>query len=460
MGDRSVASDIYASPWAISPGDCRLALLAYDGETFDSCVTDPPYELGFMGKAWDASGVAFDPETWRQVFRVLKPGAHLLAFGGTRTYHRMVAAIEDIGFEIRDCITWHYGSGFPKSHNLSGEHEGWGTALKPASEPIVVARKPFRGTVAQNVAKHGTGAINVAGCRVDSGPPRTTHADGSFSTGLAGYEGGFKGMEHDVPAGRWPPNVLLTHSADCVRVGERSVECKQIDGAARTEATDEGKARGYGSMSGSRGLPSTTETVPAYDCAPDCPVALMDRQSGDARSAYPNNPAAAANYAGADVAPGIFGGDKAGASYSDSGGASRFFPTFEWSAEDDAPFMYCAKAATAERDAGLSHRARKRVTSKINRGNGTGERFDGGPTATRANDHPTVKPIALMRWLCRLVTPKGGLILEPFAGSGTTIVAALREGMRARGVELDAKHIEFARERIAEDSPLFNRTGT
>src|SRR5690606_15016987 len=129
-------------------------------------VCDPPYELGFMGRAWDSSGVAYRRETWEAALRVLKPGGHLLAFGGTRTYHRLACAIEAAGFEIRDCLVWLYANGFPKSRNLDGDWQGWGTALKPAHEPIVVARKPLIGTVAENVQQYGTGALNIDGCRI------------------------------------------------------------------------------------------------------------------------------------------------------------------------------------------------------------------------------------------------------------------------------------------------------
>ena len=147
-------------------GDNREVLRSMPSDSVDSIVCDPPYELGFMGKKWDASGIAYDVTLWAECLRVLKPGGHLLAFGGTRTYHRMTVAIEDAGFEIRESIAWIYSTGFPKSHNLHGEHQGWGTALKPAHEPIVVARKPLQGTVADNVTTWGVGALNIDGCRV------------------------------------------------------------------------------------------------------------------------------------------------------------------------------------------------------------------------------------------------------------------------------------------------------
>lgn len=227
-------------------GDMLVELPKLAADSFHACVTDPPYHLasivkrfgatsladdtqtsersrqgadgyaraakGFMGKQWDGGDIAFRAETWAHVYRVLKPGAFLLAFGGTRNAHRMVCAIEDAGFEIRDSILWLYGSGFPKSHNLSGEWQGWGTALKPAHEPICVARKPLVGTVAANVLKYGTGGINVDACRVEA-------VAGDYSTGgVNAHEHSGWGMapvrtkQHTL--GRWPANVAHDGSAE------------------------------------------------------------------------------------------------------------------------------------------------------------------------------------------------------------------------------------------------------
>ncbi len=241
-------TDLPEGPFDIHVGDCREVLAAMPENSFDACVTDPPYHLtsivkrfggsnaapaksngatgvykrasaGFMGQQWDGGGVAFDPETWVAVYRVLKPGAHLVAFGGSRTYHRLACAVEDAGFEIRDQIMWLYGSGFPKSHNQKDEWEGWGTALKPAHEPIVLARKPFKTTVAKNLAEHGCGALNIDGCRV------ATSDDLSGGAVSSGTEGWDRPWKHDAAAveaclrraiesvakaetlGRWPANV-------------------------------------------------------------------------------------------------------------------------------------------------------------------------------------------------------------------------------------------------------------
>ena len=337
--------------------DCQQAMQDMDAASVDSIVTDPPYGLSFMGKAWDhgVPGQVF----WDAALRVAKPGAHLLAFGGTRTYHRLVCAIEDAGWEIRDTIAWVYATGFPKSLDVSKaidkaagverevgkpgryasrrprdevpsvnayqdgvgnassalvtapatdeakQWDGWGTALKPALEPICVARKPFSGTVAENVLEHDTGALNVDGCRVETSDNLNggTYSKGAKKASESQVPGNCINREYVQPAGRWPANLIH-------------------DGS--DEAT--------------KGM----------------------------------------------------------------GEAARFF--------------YCAKASKADRGS--------------------------------FNDHPTVKPTDLMRYLCRLVTPPGGLVLDPFLGSGSTGKAAVQEGFRFVGIEKDAHSIDIARRRI------------
>jgi site-specific DNA-methyltransferase (adenine-specific) len=362
----------------------------------DAIITDPPYELGFMNKKWDSSGIAYNINIWAHCLRVLKPGGHLLAFGGTRTYHRMACAIEDAGFEVRDSINWIYGSGFPKSLDVSkaidkaagaereiiGERklggnaaqstqekggtfasntnsvgvepisvpittpstdaakqwEGWGTALKPAHEPIVLARKPFEDTVANNVMQHGTGALNIDGCRVE-----TTDSFGGGTKGTSGFAAGY---EHDgwvagSSLGRWPANVIHDGSDEVVGLFPSSKA-----GKPRPD-------RGTGGIwSESMGIP----------CGPQ---------------------------------------------YGDDGSAARFF--------------YCAKAGKSERNAGLPK---------------------------DANIHPTVKPLELMKYLCRLITPPNGIILDPFAGSGSTLVAATLEGFNSIGIEMTADYLPIIEARI------------
>lgn len=371
--------------YEILRGDCLAVLKTLPDSSFDSIVTDPPYELGFMGKAWDASGIAYNVDMWREALRVLKPGGHLLAFSGSRTYHRMTCAIEDAGFDIRDQIMWLYGSGFPKSLDVSkaidkalgaqreiisekpasgighngtafGGHaegatqkfdagpatdaarqwEGWGTALKPAHEPICVARKPLMGTVAANVLQFGTGALNIDGCRVPMSGETTVRSTGSGVRGRGdgwGMEGGVIGGSD---AGRWPANLIHDGSDEVLAAFPETKSGK----AGANPKPFSSKTEGWGNI-------------------------------------------------------GVNGHSHL---YGDEGSAARFF--------------YCAKASKSDRGPG--------------------------------NTHPTVKPLALMRYLLRLVTPPGGRALDPFAGSGSTIVAGLQEGFTMTGIELIDEHADIA----------------
>ena len=381
-------------------GDCLDVLASLPDASVDSVVTDPPYGLDFMGKHWDTGSVAFDTVVWAHCLRILKPGGHLLAFGGTRTWHRLVCAVEDAGFEIRDNIAWLYGSGFPKSLNVSkaidkaagAEREvlsatergtrlvpggdaartgqawhsderpvyvqevtapatddaklwaGWGTALKPAFEPVVVARKPLGGTVAANVLAHGVGALNIDGCRVGT-DERTNR--GMSSLGVM-HDDDWKPRDvSNTVTGRWPSNVVLD----------------------------------------------------------ECAAQEIDRQSGVSvsRATVGNRPGKTAGTYGAFV-----GQESVSMGHNDEGGASRFFPIFR----------YQAKAPKKERPV-----------------------VDG-------NAHPTVKPLELMRWLVRLVTPPGGYVLDPFAGSGTTGEAALIEGFRCLLIESEAAYLPLIMTRL------------
>ncbi len=343
-----------------------------------------------MGKQWDTGEVAFSDEFWAGVLRVLKPGGHVVAFSGTRTYHRMAVAIEDAGFEIRDQLGWVYGSGFPKSHNQHGDWEGWGTALKPAWEPIALARKPLTGTVAANLAEWGVGAINVDGCRVEtdealrdgagklwshyregeaSASRRYTDVGGTSFSLMPGIRGG-------DPRGRWPANILHDGSEEVL--------------AAFPDAKGQ---QGYvGPKHGER--PSK----------------------------------------------GIYG---------DFGARPDSHPRVE--AETSAArFFYCAKASRADRDAGLDHLPKKAGGMVSNTsGQHMTRRDEGYKPEPRANTHPTVKPTTLMQWLCRLITPPGGIILDPFMGSGSTGKAAVLEGFQFIGCEREDEYMPIATARIA-----------
>lgn len=439
--------------------DCLEYLPALRADSFDAVITDPPYHLttgkrggsgaaslnldspagrsrvttGFMGKAWDGGDVAFRAETWAEVLRVAKPGAYLLAFGGTRTYHRLTCAIEDAGWEIRDCLSWLYGSGFPKSLDVSkaidkaagaerevlgvgaascefisrgepcaghgdangryGETvhspatapatdaakqwQGWGTALKPAWEPIIMARKPFKQTVAANVQEYGTGAINIDACRIAVADPDYA----KNASGDRGHDdnrtrsmdfGMTAGKAHD--AGRWPANVVLD---------EESAE--QLDGQTGTLTSGANPTR--------RGSPKTRNTYGEFEGQKEC-----------------------------EAVRGV-----------DRGGASRFY--------------YCAKASRTERDAGLDGEKLPLLWSAGTKNPGSFQ----SPNTDRSarNNHPTVKPISLLRWLVRLVTPPGGVILDPFAGSGSTGCAAAVEGFSSALIEREAEYIPIIEKRLA-----------
>jgi DNA modification methylase len=418
----------------ILQGDCRELMATLDENSVDAIVTDPPYELGFMGKSWDASGVAFDVNTWKEALRVLKPGGHLIAFSGSRTYHRMAVAIEDAGFEIRDQIMWVYGSGFPKSHNISKgidkaagaerevvgfdvnskgiapgannfggnatayqsghditapatpaaqQWDGWGTALKPAHEPIVLARKPLIGTVANNVLTYGTGGLNIDGSRVGSEGGTSGSNFVPNSTPIYGKGFGGKVDVEQLDAGRWPANFIHDGSDEVV---------------ALFPDTNKGTAR-TGRVGGQNGL-------------------------------YEN---------GHDP-------DHIGTWYGDSGSAARFF--------------YCAKASKRDRNEGLDGFEAKEIGAK---GNGLARAcatcsasvIDGCacPDRTfvnpsRQNHHPTVKPTTLMQYLVRLVTPPNGTVLDPFLGSGSTGKACAYEGFDFIGMELTGEYIPIATARI------------
>lgn len=400
-----------AERFTLLPGDCMDRLRDIPDASIDACVTDPPYGYAFMGAKWDhPDNIAFRWELWAEVKRVLKPGGHVLAASGTRTYHRLAVAIEEAEFEIRDMVSWLYGSGFPKSydvakgiegklttgssswndwyrlngrdldvgggavgtfHQKEAEHgnrpndyghraskvlepttheaanwQGWGTALKPACEPFVLARKPLIGTVAENVLAHGTGALNVDGCRVGTDEDCRRNAAGG-DNGLSGT-GTFKirgRRAEDQPerSGRWPANVIHDGSDEVTGMfpGARS--------AGNYPSESEGTGRG---------------------------VTYMPRK-------------------------------KQGQLYDDTGSAARFF--------------YAAKASK-----------RDRAGSK----------------------HPTVKPISLMRYLCRLITPPGGLVLDPFAGTGTTGEAALLEGFRAILIEREPEYQADIRRRMEREMPV------
>jgi site-specific DNA-methyltransferase (adenine-specific) len=413
--------------------DCIEAMKAMPDNSVDSIVTDPPYELGFMGKSWDASGIAFNIEVWQEALRVIKPGGHLIAFSGSRTYHRMAVAIEDAGFQIRDQIMWVYGSGFPKSHNIAKqldklagvkgeiigektgkgyssqqeknlahgfreykdglpyEHadlneyalasdeakqwDGWGTALKPAHEPMVLARKPLEGTVANNVLTYGVGGLNIDGSRVE-GEPRTTHTDGNKRTrngGATMNEGhGIRLNATPPPTGRFPANFIHDGSDEVVAL------------------------------------------------FPDTKGKVGMTQQASTRGLYEGGTS--------------FGDTKISDGIADSGSAARFF--------------YCAKASKRDRNEGLDGFEAKRDHDGRKDGGVGGDNPRNRTNNAKLNHHPTVKPTSLMQYLIRLVTPPNGVVLDPFMGSGSTGKACAYEGFDFIGIDQSAEYVAIAQARI------------
>lgn len=417
-------------------------LKKYPDNYFDSVVTDPPYGLGkepnaeemlrawidtgylevsgsgFMGKEWDA--FVPQPLFWKEIFRVLKYGGHIVSFFGTRTYDWGCMAIRLAGFEIRDCIQWVYGSGFPKSHNVgksvdkiqkeNSEWEGWGSALKPANEPIVLARKPLEKglSIAQNVLKWRTGAINIDASRIGNELIKGQKEGQGFNNvkgfGVNTKIGDESAKEYisEDSNGRFPANFIMTHHPDCKCIGIKKV--------------GSGKEGGYnyeGNVYNVEGfVPNNSPTansnygqeiIEDWNCHDDCPIKILDEQSGI-----------------------------------DSGGASRFF--------------YIAKANKWERNFGLDEFEQKQTT-----GGGIGNYLEdinsasgkyGSEKAPNKNIHPTVKPIKLMQYLVRLITPPNGIVLDPFAGSGTTGIACKIDGYNFVGLELSEEYSAIARQRI------------
>ena len=507
-------------------GDNIELLKKYPDNYFDAVVTDPPYGLGkepnaeelmkdwvekgyheisgkgFMGKEWDA--FIPQPVFWKEVFRVLKHGGHVLSFFGTRTYDWGVMSMRFAGFEVRDCIQWLYGSGFPKSHNISkaldkmegaereviGKKErgsveeakergagflsdpanrnntkqfgygtelitapstesakqwdGWGTALKPANEPIVLARKPLEKglSIAENILKWGVGGINIDATRIGF----KDHADYKESTQKNQHaDFGTKPLTNNTvygdysmvqptnyaPEGRFPANIILTHHDDCECKGTKKV--KAIKGGNSGTIGNEvyGKFNGEKNNDGCGfGDENGQEQIEDWDCHEDCPIKILNEQSGVKASTRNMS----YSRGGGDFIDGIPNQKEKSWFKSEVGGASRFF--------------YVAKASKAERNKGLEEFDTKQTTG----GGGTyneeaGAKY-GSIKAEGKNFHPTVKPIKLMQYLVKMITPPNGIVLDPFCGSGTTGVACKLDGFQFVGLEQDPDYAKIADARI------------
>jgi site-specific DNA-methyltransferase (adenine-specific) len=479
-------------------GNCLELLKSLPDASVDSVVTDPPYELGFMGKAWDNSGIAYNVELWKECLRVLKPGGHLLAFSGSRTYHRIAVAIEDAGFEIRDSIHWTYGSGFPKSLNVSKaidkaagaerevvgyskgvavednqghggiarggvgivqksadipitapatveaqQWQGWGTALKPSHEPIVIARKPLEGTVANNVLTHGTGALNIDGSRVahqSEADRASATPQGKVTSNLSAgsapdvNDEGRKDVERpDTSLGRWPANTIITHSSACRQMGTNS---EIVGGGAKASS---GFVTGYDGD----GFVGAEIQNPVWECAEDCPTQMFPDSNGGAFPQKSNIPT------GKHYEGGWKPVDNGVRTEMGSGSAARFFTQTTYDDHDFPPLIYQAKAGKAERNAGLEGLPEQRESDRVKDDGVGGDNPRNRSNNAKQNFHPTIKPLALMRYLIRLVTPPQGVVLDPFLGSGTTAVAAVLEGCEWIGCELTEDYWPIIEARVS-----------
>jgi site-specific DNA-methyltransferase (adenine-specific) len=563
----------------ILEGDCLSRLKELPNNSVDAVICDPPYGLEFMGKEWDRlwdkrkdtedaklkgtgnirnapnykaeiQAQEFHNQWAKECLRVLKPGGHLLAFGGSRTYHRLACGIEDAGFEIRDQIMWIYGSGFPKSmnigkaidkmqgnerevigerkaHDIRGnalmeatvpefkkenntfnyqftkgntEWEGWGTGLKPAHEPIVIARKPIsEKNVALNVLKYGTGGINIDESRIPSGTEhmrgnvgcKVTESDWKNNSGL-----GKEFIATDSPLGRFPANIIMECTCDILRIGK----IEGVAGHFPKNCNMEGHTLYEGGFKDFTQEEKYTEKECAIHTNPDCPCFKIDLQSGI------SNSNGGQSYSKKSEIYGEYSNDRIieGCGFGDKGGASRYFkniheegcpcrlldeqaPTtgafapvkqdkrlnnvygeYDYFGDDGksfrgdlggaSRFFYCAKASKSERNYGCEQLIEK-PRADINKIMGESGNFKTGSgndrTTKFSNFHPTVKPIKLMEYLVKLVTKEGAIVLDPFLGSGTTAVACIKLNRNWIGIEKNKEYIEIANARI---KPYLNQT--
>jgi DNA modification methylase len=441
---KKIKVEIHNDHYTIYNGSMLDMLEVIQPNSIDSIVCDPPYELSFMNKGWDNCGISFNPDTWKKCYEVLKPGGYLLAFGGSRTFHRMAVAIEDAGFEIRDTIMWLYGSGFPKSMDVSkaleakekygktntvakkqveqsgngkeykikqtnngvmGEivettrkayipstelakqWQGWGTALKPAYEPVIVARKPFKGSLVDNIIENGVGGINIDECRIPTTYEdiktieRKTTENKTVNTIVSFNASRLRIQKENYKLGRFPSNIIHDGSEEV------------ISGFPQSKGASSQNNRSNGSIYRGQSLQESSTKLEGY------------REW-----------------------------------YNDDGSASRYF--------------YCAKASKKDRDEGLFDYKEEKTTDGCIRSNQETARKFGANSALRKNIHPTVKPCELMQYLVRLVSPKGATILDPFMGSGSTGKAVMFENRERNanykfiGIDLEEKYCQIAIARI------------
>jgi len=367
-------------------GDCFDIMKTFADNSIDCVLTDPPYGLSFMSKEWDKTLPVI--EVWKELFRICKPGAFFLCFGGTRTYHRLACMIEDAGWEIRDCIQWIYGSGFPKSCNfgrkLSNEWHGYGTALKPAYEPILVCMKPIEKTFINNAQQYNVAGLNIDVCRIEALDQEKLIKNWNRKTIQDMSKGNYGDstklrikVKPNFNKGRWPANVIF----------------------------DEESSK------------------------------ILDEQTENLKSEHRNRENHKVNKDDDGLIYGKFVQRRNFTDFNDSGGASRFF--------------YCAKASSSEKDKGCDGLLEKESGIKNQSGRGFSENNPYKKNMLK-NNHPTVKPLKLIKYLLKLIFPpcKDSICLDPFLGSGTTLIAAKELGVKAIGIEKNEEYYKIAKERI------------
>lgn len=436
-------------------GDRLEVLRTFDSDSVDSIVTDPPYGLGtkdpsveeliaylqgisldtggdFMGKDWQIPPVSF----WRECYRVLKPGGYVLCFAGTRTWDLLSLGIRAAGFENRDTIAeelgaptfqWVHGQGFPKSMNigkaliemgldpeLCEEWEGWGTGLRPSWEPILCFRKPVKEkTVLAQVLATKTGAINIDGSRIKHANKQdfenhvkmveAIKARGGKMANSWKNSSDLSGANDVTTAGRWPANLILVHSEHCRKLGVKKVQSQSPVYKSANKGGTHSEGWGMGARPEGVGIGHADEdgleTVESWDCVDGCAVRALDEQGGKFETRRPQK-----------------------ISVAEAGGPARYFGNFSYEVSDLEPFIYCAKASRGEKET----------------------------ASDEEGAHPTVKPLKLMQYLVKLVTRLGGVVLDPHAGSGSTCVAAILEGMDFIGVDIDSRFVKIAANRTIE----------
>lgn len=459
---------------------------------YHACFCDPPYVLtsanhtmqkakaGFMSRKWDASLIAFYPETWAHIASLLYPGAFIFAFGGTRTYHRMVCAMEDAGLIIHACSYWVRGAGFRKATNVSKQidkangtteqarifegHFYGRQALKPLVEPIAIAQVPYEGKPVECIMETGAGTYNIDAARVGN----DEHVINRWDDGMKPFGNGAGHQYTDVRvSGRWPPNMVLVHDERCVRVGTRNVDVHKIPPYKMYEMKNNVYNGGFGKKIVTSYVDEDgTETIDDWQCVEGCPVKLLNEQSGVLKSGGSNGSHCSGIFSHSNRV------DTRGIQ-PDEGYASRFYPQLDYVLDKLEPFYYSAQASRSERDAGLDE-FDEVVIEGADMLNGSTEfrndsrHKDGGYSVTKLpqrNIHPTCKPLKLCKWLSELISPpeeyEPRKILVPFSGAGSEMIGAMLSGGFdvIHGVEIEPEYVDIANARLNWWNEMIQKCG-